>query len=196
MKYYPNRLSEVIDIKDIYTIHYFKYGRNFTGPGEAHPFWEMVYIDSGVAEIIAGKKRFFLPQGEAVFHKPNEFHNILTHKNYANSVIVSFQGNGKALSKLKNLVSKLTQEEKELLNQIVLEGTHNYSDPLNEIFLAKMTKRPSSPFGADQMIKNTLEMLLISIIRRQEDVQGQQTEKENRGRREKRLDRQDYPSPH
>lgn len=177
-KYYPNKLESIISIDEIYTIHYFKYGRNFAGPGEAHPFWELVYIDSGVAEIQADKKTLLLAQGEAIFHKPDEFHNIFTHKNYANSVIVSFKGKGKALKELEGLVIKLTSKEKELLNLIVSEGSKAYTDKLDLVYLKKMTKNPNSPFGSDQLIKNNLEIFLIYLIRRVEGEKEQESSKE------------------
>ncbi|MCI2068103.1 MAG: AraC family transcriptional regulator [Bacilli bacterium] len=177
VKYYPNKLESLISIDEIFTIHYFKYGRNFTGPGEAHPFWELVYIDSGVAEIQAGKKTLLLAQGEAIFHKPDEFHNIFTHKNYANSVIVSFKGKGKDLKELEGLEIKLTSKEKELLNLIVSEGSKAYTDKLDLVYLKKMTKNPNSPFGSDQLIKNNLEIFLIYLIRRVKGEKEQENSK-------------------
>ena len=165
MQYQPNKLRSVLCVKEIYTIHYFKYARGFAAKGESHDFWEMVYIDGGAAEIVAGERRFVLKQGEAVFHKPNEFHNILTHDKFANSVIVSFAGTGRGLDALEERVFTLTDAEKELLNGLVLEGSENFSDRLDDMYLQKMNKKPDAPFGGEQIIKNTLELLLISLIR-------------------------------
>lgn len=165
MQYQPNKLRSVLCVKEIYTIHYFKYARGFAAKGESHDFWEMVYIDGGAAEIVAGERRFVLKQGEAVFHKPNEFHNILTHDKFANSVIVSFAGMGRGLDALEKRIFTLTDAEKELLNGLVLEGSENFSDRLDDMYLQKMNKKPDAPFGGEQIIKNTLELLLISLIR-------------------------------
>ena len=172
MQYQPNKLHGVLCVKEIYTIHYFKYAREFAAPGESHDFWELVYIDGGAAEIIADERRFILRQGEAVFHKPNEFHNILTHDKFANSVILSFAATGKKLGALKERVFKLSEYEKELLNRIVYEGSKNYSDRLNDMYLLKMNKKPDAPYGGEQIIKNTLELFLISVIRGSETVQN------------------------
>lgn len=165
MQYQPNKLHSVLCVKEIYTIHYFKYARGFAAPGESHDFWELVYIDGGEAEIVADERRFRLRQGEAVFHKPNEFHNILTHDKFANSVIVSFAGTGRGLEALKDRVFTLTDYEKELLNRIVFEGSENFSDRLNDMYLLKMNKKPDAPYGGEQIIKNSLELFLISVIR-------------------------------
>lgn len=165
MEYQPNKLHTVLQIKEIYTIHYFKYARDFQGPGERHNFWELVYIDGGEAEILANEQRFVLKQGEAVLHRPNEYHNIFTHKKYANSAIVSFSCSAKALEQLQKNRFVLSEGEKELLNQIVSEGCEIFSDRLDDVYLLKMNKKPAVPFGSEQIVKNTLELLLISLIR-------------------------------
>lgn len=171
MQYQPNKLHDVLRVKEIYTIHYFKYARGFKAPGESHDFWEFVYIDGGTTEIIADEKKFILKQGEGVFHKPNEYHNILTHDKFANSIIVSFTASGNSLQKLNNKIITLSEYEKELLNRIVLEGSETYSDRLNDMYLAKMNKKADTPYGCEQVIKNTLELLLISIIRGTEHIE-------------------------
>ena len=45
--YIKNPLTAQFSVKSIYTIHYFKYGRNFRFPKEKHDFWEMIYVDGG-----------------------------------------------------------------------------------------------------------------------------------------------------
>lgn len=89
-KYVKTPLSSSINVKAIYTIHYFKYGQKFAFEGEKHNFWEFVYIDSGKVRITADDKEFDLTQGEAYFHKPDEYHSIRTDNRFANSVILSF----------------------------------------------------------------------------------------------------------
>ena len=47
MKYFPAGLKDEIKIKDIVTVHYFEYSKNYKFPGESHNFWEAVYVDRG-----------------------------------------------------------------------------------------------------------------------------------------------------
>ena len=49
--YFRNPLTDVIKVPAIYTVHYFRYGKNFKFPLETHPFWELVFIDSGKATV-------------------------------------------------------------------------------------------------------------------------------------------------
>ena len=74
--YVKNTLNVSFNVKSIYTIHYFKYGKNFRFPTESHDFWEMVYIDGGSARILADGKELVLKQGEgaAVIKTATKFH--------------------------------------------------------------------------------------------------------------------------
>jgi AraC-like DNA-binding protein len=164
-KFTKNTLNEQINVSGIYTIHYCKYGRNFKFEGESHNFWELVYLDSGNATILADNSSFKLKQGEAFFHKPNEHHNIFTNDDFANSAIITFECKSRSLKMLSGKVIKFAEYEKSLLNKIINEAKISYNDKLNDLYLTKMTKKNSAPFGAEQIIKNCIELLIISLIR-------------------------------
>ena len=83
------KLTDVIRIHKIVTMHYFEFDRNFSFAGERHDFWELVYVDSGVVNITAGKAKHTLNRGELIFHKPNEFHTI-SAATAANVFVISF----------------------------------------------------------------------------------------------------------
>ncbi len=164
--YVKNLLKTSVNITGIYTIHYFRYGKNFRFHGEKHDFWEMVYIDSGNASIISDGTVFNLRQGEAFFHKPNEPHNIYTTDNFANSVIISFECKSRAMRFIKNKIYSLGDNEKLLLNKILYEAKVSYRDKLDELHLLKMTKNPDAPFAGEQIIRNCTELIIISLIRK------------------------------
>ncbi len=171
-----NELKNKINVTAIYTVHYFKYGRNFRFNGERHDFWEMVYIDSGNAKIIADDKELFLKQGEAFFHKPNQMHKIYTDDEFANSAIISFECKSPAVKRISGKIYALDEYEKFLLNKVVLEAKISYQDKLNDLHLTKMTKKQFAPFGGEQIIKNCTELLLVSILRKEEENSKAPTE--------------------
>lgn len=164
-EYFRNSLSDVLKVPAIYTIHYFRYGRNFKFPLERHPFWELVFIDSGKAKITAGDKTFFMNQGEVCFHAPDVPHTISTEDEFCNSAIVSFDVGGRMTGFFENGVFKLNDYEKRLLSDLINEGKAAFVGRLDDPNQTKMTKSDCAPFGSGQFIKNTLELLLISIIR-------------------------------
>lgn len=155
-----------ISVNGIYTVHYFKYGQQFAFEGERHDFWELVYIDAGQVDIASDEHELTLVQGEAYFHKPNEYHSIRANGRFANSVIVSFDCGNAAMKVFENLRITLDLEERSLLAAIVKEASACFSDALNDVELTKMTALPSMPFGGEQLIKLYIEQLLILLYRR------------------------------
>ena len=166
-KYIKNKLNTLVSVSGVYTIHYFKYGRNFRFKGERHDFWEMVFIDSGNAKVLADDKELTLKQGDAFFHKPNQLHTIYTDDDFANSVIISFDCKNRAIKQLADKILSFDDYEKNLLNKIIHEAKISYADKLNDVHLTKMTKREIAPFGGEQIIKNNIELLIISLLRKQ-----------------------------
>ena len=55
MEYSGVKLHNSITVGKIFSIHYFEYMNNFKFSGEAHNFWELVYIDKGEAGITHNK---------------------------------------------------------------------------------------------------------------------------------------------
>ena len=56
------------------------FGDRYDFSGEAHPFYELVYVLSGTAGITAGEKVYSLNAGQCLLHPPNEFHRIRSEK--------------------------------------------------------------------------------------------------------------------
>lgn len=163
--YTKNVLKDSFSINAIYSVHYFKYCPNFRFDGEKHDFWELVYIDSGKATVVDGDDEYVLTQGNIFIHKPNSPHTIYTKDEFANSVIISFDCNCKNLRFLPSAVFTVREKEKTLLAGVIKEAELAYSDKLGEVYLPKMNKKAVIPFGSDQVIKNSIELLLISLIR-------------------------------
>ena len=159
-----------IKISGLYTVHYFKYGKNFRFAEESHDFWELVYIDSGNAKITNNEEVISLTQGNAYLHVPNAKHTIYTDEQFANSAIISFECKSRALKKLANKILVLSDYEKTLLNKIVNETKIGFLDKLNDPHLKQMTKNADAPIGSEQIIKNCIEILFISIIRNAQSV--------------------------
>lgn len=163
-------LTREINIPSIYTIHYFKYGMNFRFENEKHDFWELVYIDSGNAISVNNGKTYTLKQGEAFLHRPNSDHTIYTDNEFSNSAIVTFDCDDPKLYELSEKIITFREFEKTLLNKIINEAKLSYLDKLNDLYLTKMSKSDNAPFGGEQIIRNSLELMFISLIRQQEQT--------------------------
>lgn len=183
-KYFRNPLNTVLKVSAVYTIHYFRYGKNFRYPLESHSFWEMVFIDSGEANIVAGEKTFKMNQSEVCFHAPDVEHTISTDDDFSNSVIVSFEASGRIMNFFEDRIFTLNESQKRLLNDIVTEAKLAFDGRLDDPNQTKMIKKDDAPFGSSQVIKNSLELLLISIIK------GDLSDKEKEGSKKSNI------SPH
>jgi AraC-like DNA-binding protein len=163
-------LSCPVKVSGLYTVHYFKYGKNFRFAEESHDFWELVYIDSGKAKITSNNKCVNLTQGNAYLHAPNATHTIHTDEEFANSAIISFECKSRILKKLSSKILVLDDYEKTLLNKIINEAKIGFSDKLNDAHLKKMSKNPLAPIGSEQIIKNCIELLFLSILRNAQSI--------------------------
>ncbi len=52
------------------------FDRDHDFAGERHPFYELVYVESGTVGVTAGEDVYTLGEGQAILHGPDEFHRI------------------------------------------------------------------------------------------------------------------------
>lgn len=167
MDYVRTTLKEELIIKRIVTIHYFEYAKDYVFEGESHDFWEFLYVDKGEVEVMAGSLGYKLKQGEMIFHKPNEFHNVWANGKVApNLVVVSFECKSPAVNYFENRIIRIGDYEKNLMAQIIREAKEAYVSPLDDPSLKKLEKKQIRLFGCEQLIKIYLEQMLIHMIRR------------------------------
>ncbi|MBM7583394.1 AraC-like DNA-binding protein/quercetin dioxygenase-like cupin family protein [Caldicoprobacter guelmensis] len=167
-------LNSVIEINEIVSLFYFEYAKDFVFEGESHDFWEFLYVDKGQVEVMADTEGYQLEQGEMIFHKPNEFHSVWANGKIApNLIVVSFVCNSPAMKFFENKILKAGDEEKAILAKLIKERANCFNKKLNE-FITVNDKRDNELFGAQQLIKIYLELLLITLIRNNTVVKRQE----------------------
>ncbi len=164
--YVRTKFDNVINVTEIVTVHYYEFADNFVFSGEKHDFWEMVYVDCGSVEIRRDEESVILRQGEIVFHKPNEFHSIKSHRSSPNVFVLSFVCRSYAMRFFERFSAVLDKTLKPFLESIVAEAESAYVIPKNDTGMKKLEKKPSPPMGSEQLIKTYLEQLLILLIRK------------------------------
>ncbi|MDD6735579.1 MAG: AraC family transcriptional regulator [Clostridiales bacterium] len=166
MDYLPMKLRDSIVIKDIVTVHYFEFSKDYEFSGESHDFWELVYVDRGKIYAYYEKDRVLLKTGDIIFHKPGEWHNLKADgKNISNIAIVSFISNSRAMSFFEKKVMKVGSRQRELISGIIRESGALFKTSLGDPFTKFFERRENVPFGAEQIIRQYLGELLISIVR-------------------------------
>ncbi len=163
--YVFSKLKNEIAVENIISLHYYEYAPNFCGMQESHDFWELVYADSGNLICCAGSHEFHLSQGEAVLHPPNEIHKILTIGKDSSACILSFTCPQLPTEIFRGRKVELNQRQKNLVGMLYQEGRTIFEGPYNLLYQARLEKRKLVPYGTEQVFQNTLENLLLLIVR-------------------------------
>lgn len=171
MSYVKTTLKEEFNIKEIITVHYFEFAKNYIYEGESHNFWEFVYVDKGEVEIMADTNGYKLNQGEIIFHKPNEFHNLWANGKVApNLIVISFHCISPSMAFFENKILSADDMDRKLLSRIVKEAKNAFSSDLSVSELKKLEFRDNVIFGSEQLIKIYLEEFLINLVRRDTSI--------------------------
>ena len=168
MAYESVHLENSIAIENIISVHYFQYMSDFSFPGESHDFWELVCVDRGEIDALAGDRRLTLKKGNILFHKPNEFHNVLTNGKVSPSlVVIGFECHSPAIKSFEDQLMSVQDTEKELMAQIIVEARNTFSGRLDDPYQEELIFN-SEPltFGSAQLISHYLEQLMIHLYRR------------------------------
>lgn len=137
-------------VEAIVTVHYFEYAKNYVFEGEKHDFWEFLYVDKGEVEVMADSTGYRLRQGEMIFHKPDEFHNVFANGVVApNLVVVSFVCRSAAMAYFEGKVLRADGDEQELLSRLVSEARDAFASPLDDPGTVQMIRASSSAFGSE-----------------------------------------------
>ncbi len=169
-KYYRHKLKNLLVINKIVTTHYLELNRTFSNSGEAHDFWEFVYVDKGILHCRKEEENVILKEGEILFHKPNEFHVHASDPHSPPHIfIVSFECKSEAMRFFENKRLSLNRELLKYVYMIMEEGRSTFHIPVSDPEIKKMPLRDTSPVGGLQMIKNLLEILLIRLMREESE---------------------------
>lgn len=169
MNYSLTPIRQEICVDYLVSIHYFEYPHDFYFAGEAHDFWEFLYVDKGEVEVTGGSSAYSLKQGDIIFHRPMEFHRVCANGSISPNLIISaFVCNSPSMRFFEGKILRVGDHERELLAMMLREAKKAYASPLNDPYLEKLMLRPHVPFASEQLVKISLELLLIQLIRQGE----------------------------
>ena len=160
-------VNKVIDITSITSIHYFEFGDGFVDSLESHEPWELVYVDRGECNVVAGDEIHHLNQGDMYFHKPFESHMLQTIKGVApNIFIVTFSSTSAAMSYFEKRKIDTSLSTKQHISAIIHEASATFDLPFNTPDMHGLKLRENdSLWGGPQSVLLRLELMLIEIVR-------------------------------
>lgn len=164
------KLATVLNINRIITILYLELAADYSNSGESHDFWEMVYVDKGSVIATTKKDNYLLKAGDVIFHKPNEFHGVKSANGEAPNVfIITFDCSSPAMRYFKGLRTHLPAKLRPLIREIIKERDDTFNQPFLDPVLKKPTLIEQPIFGGQQLIRNYLQILLIHMMRADND---------------------------
>ena len=173
MEFKLKRFEKSIEVTRIANIHYFEFTRQYQTFKDNHAFRELVYVDTGSINVEAENFSGTLTENMLIIHKTGEIHSLTCPEDSApNVIIIGFECKADELDMFSKAPVVLEDEQQKILTEIIKEGRTVFKAPYDVPNLKDMKKRKDYPFGADQMIKLKLEMLLIELVRSRENVEN------------------------
>ncbi len=176
-RYFYHKIENIIVVRQIVTLGYFEFERDFSTAGETHDFWEIVYADKESIVCTADREQIALSEGELLFHRPNQFHALAANgKTAPNVFVVSFVCKSEAMRFFEDKKITVPQKYRSFLYSMIEEGKKTFDIPFPDPYAKKIELRGAPTLGGLQLIKNTLELFLINLMRSlTETEQGNRT---------------------
>ncbi|MBK5201388.1 MAG: hypothetical protein JJE21_07620, partial [Spirochaetaceae bacterium] len=159
----PILLTSVLEVEALITVHYFEYPKDFIFKGEAHDFWEFLYVDKGEVSIHSCGIGKILKQGEIIFHKPNEFHSVECNGIIApNLVVISFVCNDSSMNFFNNKILSVSNRAKNMLGTIIEESKICFKNDISDPYFKELILSDNN--NSLSLIKSSLETFLIYLL--------------------------------
>lgn len=160
-KYFSHLVKKEVIVQNLITIETLDITSGFSYPEEAHEFYELAYVDSGLIVCFTEHGDLRLDQGDLLLIPPYRRHSYSASGEQSAAIfIICFRSHSEYLSILDKKFS-LDKDSKRMISEIVKESKNAFVFPFD-----KKLKLLAEPlFGAQQMVENNIERLLIHLIR-------------------------------
>lgn len=153
-------------VQRLANIHYFEFTPTLHTADDSHDFCELVYVERGKISIASDRYTGELTEHSMIIHSANETHSLTCDEGEVpNIIIIGFECTAKRITELSEFPLLLPDDMQKMLAEIIKEARGVYLPPYDIPNVRDMKKRKSFAFGADQLIKNYLQIFLIKAIR-------------------------------
>ena len=172
MEYVTKKLYDTLSVTGIVNLHFFTFGNDFTTEGERHPFYELVYVNAGKLCISSEDYRGELSRGQMIIHRAGEEHSLTCAEDSEPSVIIiGFECDSREIDAFSASPLTLGDSAIKRLAEIVKEGRNVFKPPYNTP-VYDMKKKRHQPYGAEQMLRLSLESFLLLLLREYRTAEG------------------------
>lgn len=165
-KYFEFPIRKAVELKGLLTVESLDVSAHFSYPAEQHRFYEFVYVDSGTLISVMNDHETRLSSGDFLLIQPGSSHYYKADGRRSSSFfVICFAASGTTLKILDHPIL-LDAREKQLMAEIVNEAKNAFVFP----FRKKLRLKQDAVFGAQQLVENNIEKLLIRLIRRESNA--------------------------
>jgi len=159
-------LSDQLQATALVSAFQYTFPRDFQNPGEQHNGWEFVFVKQGSLCIHAEDSAYILKTGELVCHRPMEFHALRPNQDNTTAIILCFHCQGEGMEQFYRKILQVNRRQKLYFNDLVSLSSQFLisKEPLQITQDGGMSRSPSATPAQEQQIKNTLELLLLSLM--------------------------------
>lgn len=162
-KYFSYQVKKEIIVQKLITIEALDISGDYRYPEESHEFYEFAYIDAGSIQCCLEGETVRLRQGDFLLIPPFRAHAYQAVKEQPAAVfIICFRSHSDYLSILDHKIP-LDKEARQMIFEIIRESKNAFVFPFDK----KLKPMDTPLFGAQQLVENGIEKLLILLIRNQ-----------------------------
>lgn len=159
-------INNAFTVDSIITIYYLDWEKEMKkspkSPDVSYNFWQLLYVDRGEYTCSIGEGLYALSSGQIILAEPNKVRTSICYKN-AMIAIISFRCISGGMDSIKNKSITLSDDDRKLLSRILTTGTEIFKTiPDNPRYAGQQPIDGTADYEL-QMIKNSLELLLINL---------------------------------
>ncbi len=166
-KFKKHLLEKSIAVTSVYSIFVNVLTNNYSTEGEAHDFWEYIYVDEGKLLLENDNKYFELVKGDFFLHQPMGYHRHYVMDSEATLFITSFDCDSPILKDIAERKIAINPMAKMIMRESISLSNNIFCEikpPFEFIKLDQYDKL------YEQMLSNTIENVLLSVLSAEEDV--------------------------
>lgn len=159
-------IHNAFTVDSIITVYYLDWEKAMqksqNGHNVSYNFWQLLYVDRGEYTCTIDEELHTLCAGQMILAEPNKVRTSISCKN-AMIAIISFRCVSECIHSIKNKATTLSDDDRKLLSRVLTAGTDIFkavSD--NPQYNGQEPKDGTADYEL-QMIKNSLELLFISL---------------------------------
>ena len=172
MEYVSKHLNNDISVTGIVNLHFFEFDNDFTTVDERHPFYELVFVNSGKLNIFSEDYSGELCKNQAIIHRQNSVHSLKCGiESHPNVIIIGFECDARIIDRFSLSPVTLGDTAIQKLAEIVKEGRNVFAPPY-DLPTYNMKKKKKMRYGSEQTLRILMEYFLILLVREYSDTES------------------------